>query len=129
VSEQEKTPPITLVYRNWRGEIGPRTIRPVRIWFGSTDWHPEPQWLVDADDAEKQAYRTFALDDFVEPWRHACRGLAKVAEQQQQRIAALEEMLRDIAENGMSGSDVARVAALLAKEKVEVPLPTWLDLS
>ena len=41
-----------------------RTITPKRIWWGATDWHPEPQWLLTAFDAEKQADRDFALKDF-----------------------------------------------------------------
>ena len=56
--------PVTLTYTNWRGETAERTITPKRIWFGSTDWHPEPQWLLTAFDAEKQADRDFALKDF-----------------------------------------------------------------
>lgn len=38
--------PVTLTYRNWRGEVAERTIIPRRVWFGSTEWHPEPQWLL-----------------------------------------------------------------------------------
>lgn len=45
--------PVTLTYRNWRGEVAERTITPLRVWFGSTDWHPDPQWLLTAWDAEK----------------------------------------------------------------------------
>lgn len=56
--------PVTLTYTNWRGETAERTITPKRIWFGSTYWHPEPQWLLTAFDAEKQADRDFALRDF-----------------------------------------------------------------
>ena len=59
--------PVTLTYTNWRGETAERTITPKRVWFGSTDWHPEPQWLLTAFDAEKQADRDFALKDFGHP--------------------------------------------------------------
>lgn len=59
--------PVTLTYRNWRGEVAERTIIPRRVWFGSTDWHPEPQWLLTAWDAEKGADRDFALKDFGQP--------------------------------------------------------------
>lgn len=40
-----------------------RSIIPERVHFGATDWHPEPQWLLDATDLEKQAQRTFAMKD------------------------------------------------------------------
>jgi hypothetical protein len=59
--------PVTLAYTNWRGETAQRTIVPQRVWFGSTDWHPEPQWLLTALDAEKGADRDFALKDFGNP--------------------------------------------------------------
>jgi len=55
---------ITLTYRNWRGKTAVRTITPKRIWFGSTDWHPDRQWLITAFDHDKQADRDFALKDF-----------------------------------------------------------------
>jgi|GEM_PF-770818 len=64
--------PVTLIYTNYRGEAAERTITPKRIWFGATEWHPEPQWLVTAFDAEKQADRNFALKDFgqrASAWR------------------------------------------------------------
>lgn len=59
--------PVTVTYTNWRGETAQRTIIPRRVWFGSTDWHPEPQWLLTALDVEKQADRDFALKDFGAP--------------------------------------------------------------
>lgn len=54
---------ITMTYRNWRGEVAQRTIRPVAIWFGKTDWHPEPGWLLNAWDCDKGERRDFALAD------------------------------------------------------------------
>ncbi|WP_234891478.1 hypothetical protein [Agrobacterium vitis] len=56
--------PVTLNYTNYRGETSERTILPKNIWFGSTEWHPEPQWLLTAFDLEKKADRDFALKDF-----------------------------------------------------------------
>ena len=61
---QPEGEPVTLTYTNWRGETAQRTITPKRIWWGATDWHPEPQWLLTAFDAEKQADRDFAIKDF-----------------------------------------------------------------
>lgn len=54
-------------YTNWRGETSERTIQPKYVWFGSTEWHPEPQWLLTAFDLEKNAHRDFALKDFGHP--------------------------------------------------------------
>ena len=57
-------PPLRITYRNWRGEVGERNIIPQSVWFGATDWHPEPQWLLSALDTDKGATRDFALADF-----------------------------------------------------------------
>jgi len=65
MSNQDK--PVTLVYTNYGGETSERTITPIKPWFGSTEWHPEPQWLLTAFDHEKQANRDFALKDFGYP--------------------------------------------------------------
>lgn len=54
---------ITMTYRNWRGEVGKRAIIPIRIWFGATEWHPTPGWLLSALDLEKGVDRDFALAD------------------------------------------------------------------
>lgn len=59
--------PVTLTYTNWRGETSARAIIPRYVWFGSTEWHPEPQWLLRATDTEKAAERDFALKDFGAP--------------------------------------------------------------
>lgn len=56
--------PARITYTNYRGETDVRIITPQRVWYGSTEWHPEPQWLLTAFDHEKQANRDFALTDF-----------------------------------------------------------------
>jgi len=55
----------TIHYRNHRGELATRRILPQRMWFGSTKWHPEPQWLLDAHDLDKGVLRSFALRDML----------------------------------------------------------------
>lgn len=59
--------PVALTYTNYRGETAARRIIPRSIRFGSTEWHPEPQWLLLAFDIDKQADREFALKDFGAP--------------------------------------------------------------
>lgn len=59
--------PVTLTYTNWKGETAQRRIIPRRIWWGSTEWHPEPQWLLTALDVDKGEDRDFALKDFGQP--------------------------------------------------------------
>lgn len=58
---------VRIIYTNWRGETAERTIQPIKIWFGSTQWHPEKQWLLTAYDVDKKAERDFALKD-IQKW-------------------------------------------------------------
>ena len=58
---------MTFRYRNYRGEVSMREVVPCRIYFGGTDWHPEPQWLMEAWDIEKNAMRAFAMADMNVP--------------------------------------------------------------
>lgn len=54
---------VTCTYTNWRGESAKRRIGVMSIWFGSTSWHPEPQWLMHGLDLDKKEVRDFALRD------------------------------------------------------------------
>lgn len=56
--------PARIIYTNYRGETAERSITPKRVWYGITDWHPEPQWFLTAFDHDKNADRDFALTDF-----------------------------------------------------------------
>lgn len=56
---------IVFRYKNWRGEIATRTVLPHKIWFGSTEWHPEEQWFLTGEDVEKGEIRDFALSDIT----------------------------------------------------------------
>jgi len=57
--------PVPALYTNWRGETAERLICPVQIEFGANRWHPVPQWLLQALDAETGQYRAFALSGFL----------------------------------------------------------------
>lgn len=63
---------VTLPYTNWRGETAVRAFQPVELWFGSDEWHPEPQWLLTAIDMEKSALRDFALAGFEKAAQSSC---------------------------------------------------------
>lgn len=58
---------VRILYTNYRGETSLRRIVPERIHFASTEWHREPQWLLDAVDVEKNALRSFAMKD-IRAW-------------------------------------------------------------
>jgi len=59
---------VKIVYTNYRGVTSEREVIPERIWFGSTEWHREEQWLLDAHDVGKDALRNFAMKDIHE-WK------------------------------------------------------------
>jgi predicted DNA-binding transcriptional regulator YafY len=54
---------VRFTYTNWRGETSERIAEPTDIWYGSSEWHPEPQWFLSACDLEKDAMRDFAIRD------------------------------------------------------------------
>lgn len=66
-SVAEAAEPVKVTYTNWRGETSEREIRPLHMWFGATEWHPEPQWLITAKDIGKGVERDFALAGFGHP--------------------------------------------------------------
>ena len=59
-----ENPKLSAFYRNHRGERSLRTITPVRVWYGTTAYHPEPGVMLTAFDHDKQANRDFRLADF-----------------------------------------------------------------
>lgn len=37
----------------------------MEIWYGTTEWHKQPQWFLKAQDHSRNAIRDFALSDFL----------------------------------------------------------------
>lgn len=54
---------IKVWYTNYRGETALREIRPINVWYGKTEHHPEDQFILSAYDYGKEAVRDFALKD------------------------------------------------------------------
>src|SRR5262245_13884247 len=65
---------VQLYYTNWRGETRARRVVPIRMWFGKTDYHPEPGWMVKALDCEDGRVKDFALAGFRGPQRPVAPG-------------------------------------------------------
>lgn len=62
-----RTKPITILYRNHRGEEGIRRILPLALEYrAEPPWHPEPGWILVAHDLDKQAERSFAWKDILD---------------------------------------------------------------
>lgn len=56
-------PAVEIDYVNYRSERGTRRITPEFIGFGRTTYHPQPQWMLVAEDHGKSEKRTFAMSD------------------------------------------------------------------
>jgi len=56
---------LTFTYKNYRGEVSERKICSSRLEYGTTEFHPEPQWFLTAWDYDKQEHRSFALKDMT----------------------------------------------------------------
>lgn len=52
-------------YVNWKGDKAVRRVKPLEIWYGHTEWHPDDGWLLKAVDLDKNAERNFAVKDIV----------------------------------------------------------------
>ena len=59
---------VKIIYTNYKGETSERKIIPIELWFGSTEYHKEEQWLLKAFDVDKQAERNFAVKD-IKVWK------------------------------------------------------------
>ncbi|MCM1507950.1 MAG: hypothetical protein NC177_12580 [Ruminococcus flavefaciens] len=59
---------VSFKYINYKGKLSIRRVRPIEIWFGSTNYHSENQWLLKAFDIDKNDYRNFAMKD-IQEWR------------------------------------------------------------
>lgn len=59
---------IGFAYTNHKGKKGFRRARPYidRIYFGTSEWHREPQWIMPAYDFWKKEDRDFAMKDMSE---------------------------------------------------------------
>lgn len=57
---------VSFLYTNWKGVTRQRRVIPQHIEFGSNEHHKEPQWLLVALDLDKNAQRSFALNDIVD---------------------------------------------------------------
>ena len=60
---------VSFLYENHRGEVAIRNVRPIRIWFGSTCYHPQPGWLLECFDLDRQSTRDFAMSGIKGEWK------------------------------------------------------------
>ncbi len=59
---------VTFLYRNHRGDEAVRRVRPIRLYFGSTCYHPQPGWLLEGWDLDRQQTRDYSMGGMLGPW-------------------------------------------------------------
>lgn len=50
-------------YKNHKGEVAWRQVIPIRLYYGTTQYYPEEQYLLEARDMDKKECRTFAVSN------------------------------------------------------------------
>ena len=65
IRSKESYNPLSFIYINWKGEISKRTVLPIKVWYGYTDFHTENQWFLKAMDIDKTSERDFAMKDII----------------------------------------------------------------
>ena len=59
---------VTFQYKDYKGITTVRRCRPIKLWFGSTAWHPIRQWLLEGFDIDRMATRNYAMSGITGPW-------------------------------------------------------------
>jgi len=57
---------VSFIYTNYKGETSFRRVLPISIRFGTSEWHPKPQWIMKSLDLVKKADREFAMNGISE---------------------------------------------------------------
>ena len=63
--EAQPNQTIEFDYTNYRGEQSHRKARILAVRWGTSDWHPEAQWLLMCWDLAKDEFREFAMKDMT----------------------------------------------------------------
>lgn len=66
IDERVDKNPIAFKYKNWKDKISNRTVIPIDIWYGVSDFHDGEQWFLKAYDYDKEDIRNFAIKDILE---------------------------------------------------------------
>ncbi len=98
---------IMMRYTNYRGDTATRTITPVSLRYGSTEWHKEDGWLLEAFDHDRQANREFALADCNFPQADLDEKL--IAAEKRGRFKAILEALQKLNELPDQGFSAAKI--------------------
>lgn len=62
----EQFPPLHFTYKNYKGEISKRQVRPLTVWYGKNEpYHTEDAWMMTAYDLDKKALRSFVIKEMI----------------------------------------------------------------
>lgn len=103
---------VKFTYTNWRGETAERRAIFKKLFFGSNDFHKEPQWLVEGYDLDKGAYRTYSLRDIT------CIEILK-ENAQEQDIKRVYALRAEISMRIRAAGDNASPDDLAARDKLD----------
>jgi hypothetical protein len=70
---------ITFNYKNYRGDISNRTVHPIKMWYGVSNYHLESgnQWMLQAYDPSRGETRDFLLRDMIGAGRNTAEDFDK----------------------------------------------------
>lgn len=57
----DTAPKLRFKYRNHRGEVSERTVFPIKVYFGSTEFYQDT-WILAAWDFDRQELREFSME-------------------------------------------------------------------
>ena len=97
------TKEIKILYTNWRNETAERTIIPLSIWYGSTEWHTDDQWFLKAMDVAKQKERDFAVLG-VQNFQPVSEQMVLMQQQEEQTIPVAIAEVKLFTDGGSRGN-------------------------
>ncbi len=65
MNERDRQRAVVIDYTDNTGSRAKRPVLPVKVWYGVTIHHPQPQWFLRALCLERKVDRDFALKDIA----------------------------------------------------------------
>lgn len=125
--------PVPVLYTNWRGVTRERQIVPVAVRFGADQWHPKPQHILDALDAETGEYRGFALAGIHAWGAEAASSSAQLARSALQLssdlMSAIRSAIEILAAADADNTEAAAALEVLADAEASALPPSTVSAS
>lgn len=115
---------VLMLYTNYKGETEERRVQPRAVYWGWTEWHPDPCYLLHAFDLEKNAIRDFELEkcQFL-PEGHVLgsRAVSDVLRERARQVSS--ELFDEQHDRQYSNYELERAAIRYAGANVTYPSP------